>query len=145
MSCIHWTTRDQLPALEFVMQTRVERVNVGIMMAGQGRVADVFAATESFLKERRRKEEAQLRAARKYSPAQEASLLRDHLGWFAPMFNAALRSVESTVSDTEETLRVGRRRRAEGARWQDRVVDTRAEIYYPEDSGSGERSLLFYC
>lgn len=132
------------------MQTRVERVNVGIMMAGQGRVADVFAATESFLKERRRKEEAQLRAARKYSPAQEAarreaaaSLLRDHLGWFAPMFNAALRSVESTVSDTEETLRVGRRRRAEGARWRDRVVDTRAEIYYPEDSGSGERSMLF--
>lgn len=54
------------------MQVRLqERVNVGVMMAGQGRVADVFDATASFLKERRRKEEDQLRAKRAYSPAQE--------------------------------------------------------------------------
>lgn len=53
------------------MLNRVNRVNVGIMMAGQGRVADVFDATASFLKERKRKEEAQLRAKRTYSPAQE--------------------------------------------------------------------------
>jgi hypothetical protein len=46
---------------------------VGIMMAGQGRAADVFAATESFLKERRRKAEAQARAAKRYTPAQEAA------------------------------------------------------------------------
>jgi hypothetical protein len=53
------------------MQNRVERVNVGVMMAGQGRVADVFDATMSFMKERKRKEEAQMRAKRAYSPAQE--------------------------------------------------------------------------
>jgi hypothetical protein len=63
--------KDDLPALEYVMQNRVERVNVGVMMAGQGRVADVFDATMSFMKERKRKEEAQLRAKRAYSPAQE--------------------------------------------------------------------------
>jgi hypothetical protein len=53
------------------MQNRVDRVNVGVMMAGQGRPADVFAATASFMKERKRKEEEALRAKRKYSPAQE--------------------------------------------------------------------------
>lgn len=53
------------------MANRIERVNVGVMMAGQGLVADVFDATASFMKERRRKEEAQLRAKRAYSPAQE--------------------------------------------------------------------------
>jgi len=63
--------RSDLPALEYVMQTRVERVNVGVMMAGQGMVTDVFDATRSFMKERKRKEEAQLRAKRAYSPAQE--------------------------------------------------------------------------
>jgi hypothetical protein len=63
--------KEQLPALEYVMQNRVERVNVGVMMAGQGRVADVFNATASFMKERKRKEEEALRAKRKYSPAQE--------------------------------------------------------------------------
>lgn len=65
--------REDLPALEYVMQHRVERVNVGVMMAGQGRVSDVFEATAAFLKERRRREEAQLRAKRAYSPAQEAA------------------------------------------------------------------------
>jgi hypothetical protein len=71
VNCIHWVKKDDLPALEYVMQNRVERVNVGVMMAGQGRVADVFDATMSFMKERKRKEEAQLRAKRAYSPAQE--------------------------------------------------------------------------
>jgi hypothetical protein len=55
------------------MQNKVERVNVGVMMAGQGNVADVFAATASFQKERKRKEEEQARAKRKYSPQQEAA------------------------------------------------------------------------
>ena len=63
--------KEDLPALEYVMQNRVERVNVGVMMAGQGRVSDVFAATASFMKERKRKEEEALRAKRRYSPAQE--------------------------------------------------------------------------
>lgn len=71
VNCIHWVQKQDLPALEYVMQNRVERVNVGVMMAGQGRVTDVFDATMSFMKERKRKEEAQLRAKRAYSPAQE--------------------------------------------------------------------------
>jgi hypothetical protein len=71
VNCIHWVKKDDLPALEYVMQNRVERVNVGVMMAGQGQVADVFDATMSFMKERKRKEEAQMRAKRAYSPAQE--------------------------------------------------------------------------
>jgi hypothetical protein len=63
--------KEELPALEYVMRNRVERVNVGVMMSGQGRIPDVFAATASFMKERKRKEEEALRAKRKYSPAQE--------------------------------------------------------------------------
>lgn len=49
-----------------------ERTNVGVMMSGQGATADVWAATEKFLKERRRLKEAQEQAskARAYSPAQ---------------------------------------------------------------------------
>jgi len=62
--------------------------------------------------------------------------MRDHLGWFAPMFKAALSSIESTVNGSGEDLKVGRRRRATGTRWQDRL-ETGATIYYPEDSGSG--------
>ena len=49
----HWVDRDELPALEYVMQRRVGRTNVGVMMAGQGGgTADVFAMTTHFLKER---------------------------------------------------------------------------------------------
>ncbi len=74
VSCIHWVERQQLPALEHVMQKKItERVNVGVMMAGQGRVIDVFNATQSFLKERKRKDEAAANAKRAYSPAQEES------------------------------------------------------------------------
>lgn len=53
VDCIHWVDRQQLPALEYVMQRRLGRTNVGIMMSGQGDSrGDVFAATEMFLKER---------------------------------------------------------------------------------------------
>ncbi len=56
VSCIHWVEREQLPALEYVMQNVVARENVGVMMAGQGRpVEDVFQATDRFLKQRERK------------------------------------------------------------------------------------------
>ena len=54
VSCIHWVPRAQLPALEYVMQRRMGRCNVGIMMGGCGGArGDVWAATEAFLKERR--------------------------------------------------------------------------------------------
>jgi ferredoxin len=55
VNCIHWVKKDELAALEYVMLNRVERVNVGVMMAGQGFVADVFDATATFMKERKRK------------------------------------------------------------------------------------------
>ena len=51
-----------------------DRVNVGIMMMGQGSgQKDVFTETARFLKERKRREEALARDATKkaYSPAQE--------------------------------------------------------------------------
>jgi hypothetical protein len=73
VNCIYWVQKQDLAPLEYVMQNRVERVNVGVMMAGQGMVADVFAATETFKKERKRKEEQQQRMKRAYSPAQEAA------------------------------------------------------------------------
>jgi hypothetical protein len=59
------------PCLPPAAQRLTERVNVGVMMAGQGRVQDVFAATDSFLKERRRMKEARASAKRAYTPAQE--------------------------------------------------------------------------
>jgi hypothetical protein len=63
----------ELPPLEYVMQNKVERVAVGILSPGQGKVTDVFAATAAFMKQRRRKEEEQQAAKRKYSPQQEAA------------------------------------------------------------------------
>jgi hypothetical protein len=51
----------------------MERVSVAVMMGGTGSIPDVFGTTVSFLKERKRKEEAQQRAKRAYSPAQAAA------------------------------------------------------------------------
>eukprot|EP00878_Enallax_costatus_P000241 GHUV01000305.1.p1 GENE.GHUV01000305.1~~GHUV01000305.1.p1 ORF type:complete len:287 (+),score=61.61 GHUV01000305.1:1160-2020(+) len=125
VNCIHWVQKDQLPALEYVMQNRVNRVNVGVMMAGQGLVADVFDATASFMKERKRKEEAQLRAKRAYSPAQEEArrqateqLLKDNFGFFAGFFRQAVQNMATAVEVSEENLRVGRRKRVQ--RWNQR-------------------------
>ncbi len=53
VDCIHWVDKDQLPALEYVMQRKMGRTNVGVMMAGQGgSSADVFDLTTRFLKQR---------------------------------------------------------------------------------------------
>jgi ferredoxin len=53
VSCISWVDKQDLPALEYVMQNEVQRVNVGVMMAGQGGgVEDVFLSTQKFLKQR---------------------------------------------------------------------------------------------
>jgi len=89
VSCIHWVQRDDLPALEFVTQFKVPRVNVGVMMAGQGgSVIDVWDATGKFLKDREEKKKAQDRAA-KYSKAQAEAraaaaeqLMRQQKGWW---------------------------------------------------------------
>jgi ferredoxin len=126
VSCIHWVERADLPALEHVMQNVLtERVNVGVMMAGQGRVADVFSATASFMKQRKQREEAAARAAaeyKRYSPAQEAQrreaareILRANLGFFAGMFEAATASMDQAVyGSKEDASRVGNRRRPGG-------------------------------
>ena len=51
MDCIHWVDREQLPALEYVMQKRMGRTNVGVMMSGQGASnGDVFELAIRFLK-----------------------------------------------------------------------------------------------
>ncbi len=57
VECIHWVTRDQLPALEYVMQRRMGRTDVGVMMSGcgAGRGGDVFAEAARFVKERERR------------------------------------------------------------------------------------------
>jgi len=132
VSCIHWVERADLPALEHVMQNVLtERVNVGVMMAGQGRAADVFDATASFLKKRKGREEAAARAAQRqrgaYSPAQDAQrreaareILRANLGFFAGMFEAATASMDQAVNgSSEDASRVGSRRRpgGTGAAW----------------------------
>eukprot|EP00879_Flechtneria_rotunda_P018618 GHRR01019537.1.p1 GENE.GHRR01019537.1~~GHRR01019537.1.p1 ORF type:complete len:351 (+),score=110.29 GHRR01019537.1:388-1440(+) len=125
VNCIHWVKKQDLPALEYVMQNRVERVNVGVMMSGQGLVADVFSATASFMKERRRKEEAQLRAKRAYSPAQEdarrkatSELMQQHMGFFAQFFQQAVNTVSNAVDGDGSDLKVGNRKRAQ--KWFER-------------------------
>ena len=49
--------KDQLPALEYVMQRHLtERPNVGVMMSGAGdAVPDVFNATARYVKKREEK------------------------------------------------------------------------------------------
>lgn len=73
VSCIHWVNRQDLPALEYVVQNCMGRTNVGLMMSGQGGfIDDVFQRTARFLRERIAREEAKERA-KKYSAAQEAA------------------------------------------------------------------------
>ncbi|BDA47700.1 probable chaperone protein DnaJ at N-terminal half [Coccomyxa sp. Obi] len=128
VDCIHWVDKEQLPALEHVMQKRMGRTNVGVMMAGQGvSNGDVFALTDRFLKEReaRLKERA---ASRRYTPAQEAARSRaadtiraQHSGWwggFADAVNDAWTGVVDAAagtvgsSDSHANREVGQRRRA---------------------------------
>ena len=61
VSCIHWVQKEELAALEWVMQCHmVARVNVGMMMCGQGGGGqDVFATTASYMKKRQAKYAAQ--------------------------------------------------------------------------------------
>ncbi|KAG2486924.1 hypothetical protein HYH03_014423 [Edaphochlamys debaryana] len=132
VSCIHWVDKDELPALEYVMQHKMqERVNVGVMMAGQGAQRDVFSSTVQFIKERKRKEEARLRA-KTYSPAQEAArrraaeelalqnargnIFEQMSAAFETAFMGAVNSV-ANGQDSESLKQVGRRKRAARSRW----------------------------
>ena len=56
VDCIHWVDAAELPALEYVTQSKIKMSNVAAMMAGQGgAVADVFAAARRFLRHREEK------------------------------------------------------------------------------------------
>ena len=57
VECIHWVQKQELPALEYVMQRKItERPNVGVMMSGQGDyVPDVFTASTLYMKKRKAK------------------------------------------------------------------------------------------
>ena len=134
VSCIHWVEREDLGPLEFVTQQKMGRVNVGVMMAGQGgAVGDVWDATARYLKEREERRKARERAAR-YSKAQAAArqaaaaeLIRKQSGWFAAVADKLgivdatakmYQAMEANVSGSEEDeysgyRRVGRRRRAQ--------------------------------
>jgi curved DNA-binding protein CbpA len=140
VSCIHWVEKEDLPALEFVSQYKVPRVNVGVMMAGQGgSVIDVWDATGKFLKDREERKKERERAA-KYSRAQAERraaaaehLMRQQQGWFSSIAdklgineaaakiyasmdeNLAGGSYSASSSEEDEFnryQRVGRRRRS---------------------------------
>ena len=140
VSCIHWVEKQDLPALEHVMQVRMqERTNVAVMMGGGTGSAksDVFAATAQFLKERKRREEALKRdqSRKAYSPAQEKArrdaakgLNEQRFGSNWPSFEDMLASAFSSAvqqaigtggarSGDEGMSRVGRRKRV--IRWDD--------------------------
>lgn len=133
VSCIHWVEKEDLPALEYVTQYVVERIDVGVMMAGQGGGGiDVWASAAKFLKDREEKKKAKERAAR-YSKAQGAAraaaaeaLARKQTGWFdsfakklgiddaaTRMQQAMQSSVSGSMSDDEydSYQRVGKRKR----------------------------------
>ncbi|KAL6765857.1 molecular chaperone [Haematococcus lacustris] len=133
VSCIHWVQKADLPALEYVTQVRMkERTNVGVMMSGNGLPPsqDVWAGTQQFLKERKRRAEAQAAAskARAYSPAQEASrraatdlLRKKNLGIFAAfsrVMDEMVQQLNQTVTGLpEDFITVGKRKRT--VRWDE--------------------------
>jgi len=58
VDCIHWVQKDELAALEWVMQVFLDtRTNVGMMMSGQGGGSggDVFETTRTYMKKREAK------------------------------------------------------------------------------------------
>lgn len=148
VSCIHWIEKDDLPALEYVTQNVVKRVDVGMMMSGQGGGSqDVWAATAKFMKEREEKRKQREKAAF-YSRAQAAAraaaaqeLARKQMGWFDEIVqkfgvaDAAERmkqSVQSSVTGSfsedeyDAYARVGKRKRAK-RRANDGVYGARGE------------------
>uniref|UniRef100_A0A061SBI6 Chloroplast-like protein n=1 Tax=Tetraselmis sp. GSL018 TaxID=582737 RepID=A0A061SBI6_9CHLO len=122
VSCIHWVEKEELPALEYVMQ-KMDRVNVSAMMGQGTAVGDVFDAAQRFVKDRREREE-RMAKARAYSPAQEAArqaaaeeIMRQNLGWFAGAMRGFMGMANDVVagspgSRTGGGERVGERKRS---------------------------------
>lgn len=126
VSCIHWVDRADLPALEYVCQKKTSRVNVGMMMAGQGAATDVFGAAKKFLKDRRALEEQRRKAAMKASPLQEearrkaaAEMAQQRAGWLGELgfnFAQAMRDAANGTGarsngNGDQSPRVGQRKR----------------------------------
>jgi ferredoxin/DnaJ-domain-containing protein 1 len=149
VSCIHWIEKEDLAPLEYVTQKVVKRVDVGVMMAGQGGgAADVWAATAKFMKEREERRKARERAAR-YSKAQAAAraaaaeaLAQRQSGWFDDLVqklgvaDAAARmkqSVESSVTGSmsedeyDGYRKVGKRKRYKQKREASGVYGSRGD------------------
>eukprot|EP01025_Chloroclados_australasicus_P004085 TRINITY_DN10988_c0_g1_i1.p1 TRINITY_DN10988_c0_g1~~TRINITY_DN10988_c0_g1_i1.p1 ORF type:complete len:359 (-),score=41.76 TRINITY_DN10988_c0_g1_i1:208-1284(-) len=130
VDCIHWVNREELPALEYVCQKKMHRVNVATMMSQSSHSDDVFEATEMFLKDRRRLDEKKRKAEKTASPMQEAArqaaaeaLAKERGGWLgqfgfrvAQQFASAAGGYSSSDDDRlEQNERVGQRKRA--VRW----------------------------
>ena len=149
VSCIHWIEKEDLAPLEYVTQKVVKRVDVGVMMAGQGGgAADVWSATAKFMKEREERRKARERAAR-YSKAQAAAraaaaeaLAQRQSGWFDDLVqklgvaDAAARmkqSVESSVTGSmsedeyDGYRKVGKRKRYKQKREASGVYGSRGD------------------
>lgn len=78
VDCIHWVQKDELAALEWVMQVHLQtRTDVGMMLSGQGGGGgvDVFQATDIYMKKRQSKMEQRERD-QKVSKAQAAARRR---------------------------------------------------------------------
>jgi len=139
VSCISWVEKEDLPVLEFVMQNKCERVNVGVMMAGQGGgVTDPFEAAAKFQKERREREE-RVRKARSYSPAQQEArrkavteMMKQNIGWFAGAMQGFMGGRANNVvrGPRRGEGAVGQRRRAK--RWDDQYSGENGATIPPE-------------
>ena len=72
VSCIHWVSREDLPALEYAMQHLTGRVEVHAMQSSAGvYVEDVFAEAEKFLRKRREKAQQDVRQEQRAKAAQQ--------------------------------------------------------------------------
>lgn len=74
VTCIYWVQKEELAALEWVMQVHMQqRTNVGMMMCGQGGSQDdVWDATATYMKKRNARMK-QRELDQKYSKAQTAA------------------------------------------------------------------------
>ena len=112
VSCIHWVQKDQLPVLEHVM-AKLPRVNVGIMASGQGgAVADVFAASVTFVKQREEARERRDKLRAKRREAEAAAAAADAAGEAQRRNYTRGRVEERNVDDMTE-----RWQRATGWAW----------------------------
>jgi len=103
VDAIHWVEKDQLPVLEHVIQ-KMERVDVGIMMAGQGGALDVFGQCDTFLKKREAKLDKAARTNWMNTKKRESQAQRD----------ARVRAAAAMKQRNSLEAQLGRHFRAQG-------------------------------